>query len=514
MEKCPYVHRSNEGPSKCTWYPGADLKTSPHHHVESKPEPKILNSILEHVGNTPLVRLERLSKSEGVKCELLAKCEFFNAGGSVKDRIGVRMVEEAERDGRLKPGTTIIEPTSGNTGIGLALAAAIKGYRCIITLPEKMSEEKVNILKGLGAEIIRTPTEAAWDAPESHIGVAKKLNNEIKDSVILDQYGNPYNPIAHYDTTAEELVNQCDGKIDYLVMSAGTGGTITGIARKIKERIPNCQIVGVDPHGSILAEPLDLNTTSATYKVEGIGYDFIPNVLERSLVDKWYKTNDKESFKISRKLIKEEGLLCGGSSGSTMYIALEIAKQLEPGKRVVVLLADSVRNYMSKFLSVEWMKTNGFWDEVGKKKEEDENALLKGFTVEDLVNDLKLPTAVSITPSKSTYRDAVEIMQSKGYDCLPIVNEKGSPIGLVTIGSLLSKLAKGRINANDQLSDGLGMFKFGQTKKKYMVITKDTPLTSLANFFELHSICFVTTSSGEITHVLTKVDLLSYLMKK
>ena len=216
--------------------------------------------------------MERLAKNSGVKCELLAKCEFFNAGGSVKDRIGRRMVEDAERSGRLYPGCTIIEPTSGNTGIGLALAAAIKGYRCIIVMPEKMSQEKVDVLRALGAEIIRTPTSAAWDSPESHISVAIRLSREIKDAVILDQYSNPGNPLAHYDGTAEEILESCDGKIDMLVAGAGTGGTISGTARKIKQKCPDCIVVGVDPFGSILAQPEELNETDVTgYQVEGIG---------------------------------------------------------------------------------------------------------------------------------------------------------------------------------------------------------------------------------------------------
>jgi len=212
-----------------------------------------MNTILENIGNTPMVRINHITKVEGVTCEVLAKCEYFNAGGSVKDRIGRRMVEDAEKSGRIKPGDTLIEPTSGNTGIGLALAAAVKGYKMIITLPEKMSQEKVDVLKALGAQIIRTPTEAAWDAPESHIGVAKKLNKEIPNSHILDQYSNPSNPLAHYDGTAEEIIDQCGGKVDVVVLTAGTGGTITGIARKLKEKVPNVKIVGVDPDGSILA---------------------------------------------------------------------------------------------------------------------------------------------------------------------------------------------------------------------------------------------------------------------
>jgi len=318
----------------------------------------IYDSILDHIGKTPMVRLNKIPQSEGIQCEMVAKCEFFNAAGSVKDRIGLNMVEEAEKQGRLKKGDVLIEPTSGNTGLGLALTAAIKGYRCIITLPMKMSQEKISVLQALGAEVIRTPTEAAFDSPESHIGVALKLNKEIKNSHILDQYVNPANPDAHYHYTAEEIWSQCQGKIDMIVLTAGTGGTITGIAKKLKEKNPKIIVVGVDPVGSILADPE--HDKVGSYKVEGIGYDFIPDVLNRSLVDQWVKTEDKESFILSRRLIREEGLLVGGSSGSALFGALKAAKNLKKGQRCVVLFADGVRNYMTKFLSNSWMLENGF----------------------------------------------------------------------------------------------------------------------------------------------------------
>jgi cystathionine beta-synthase len=350
-----------EGPVKCTWTPNSTEKC-PHLSTPFNPHPndKIQNTMLDCIGHTPMVRVNKVGKEYGLKCELLAKCEYFNAGGSVKDRIGKRMLEDAEKTGRVKPGDVIIEATSGNTGIGLALACAIKGYRLIITLPEKMSQEKVNTLIALGAEVIRTPTEAAFDAPESHIGVARKLNKEIPNSHILDQYANPSNPYVHYEETAEEILYQCDGKLDMIVLGVGTGGTITGIARKLKEKCPSCIVVGVDPHGSILARPETLNTTSVSYKVEGIGYDFVPIALDHQVIDRWIKSEDKDSFNMSRKLIREEGILCGGSSGSLFAAAMIAAKDLTEDQRCVVLCPDSIRNYMSKFLSDGWMSDNGF----------------------------------------------------------------------------------------------------------------------------------------------------------
>tara|TARA_Y100000590_G_scaffold321150_1_gene363594 strand:+ start:817 stop:1767 length:951 start_codon:yes stop_codon:yes gene_type:complete len=314
----------------------------------------IYKNILDAVGNTPIVKLDKVGSS--LKCNLLGKCEYFNPGGSVKDRIGKNMIEEAEKDGIIKPGDTLIEPTSGNTGIGLALAAAIKGYKMIITMPEKMSKEKEVVLKALGATIVRTPTEAAWDAPESHIGVAKKLNKEIPNSHILDQYANNNNTLAHYNFTATEILKQLDGNIDMLVAGVGTGGTITGIAKKLKEEIPKIKIVGVDPYGSILGGGDEIYP----YHVEGIGYDFFPDVLDNDLIDDYIKINDKDSFHMAKRIIKEEGLLVGGSSGGAVWAALQTAKQLDNGQNCVVILPDSIRNYLSKFVDDNWMKKNNF----------------------------------------------------------------------------------------------------------------------------------------------------------
>jgi len=503
-----------EGPVKCTWHLGTTEK-SPHEHKPVVPKPKIMNTILDNIGNTPLVRINKIAEAEGIKCELLAKCEYFNSGGSVKDRIGKRMVEDAEKSGRIKPGDTLIEPTSGNTGIGLALAAAIKGYKMIITLPEKMSQEKVDVLKALGAQIIRTPTEAAWDAPESHIGVAKKLNSEIPNSHILDQYANPSNPLAHYDGTAEEIYEQCEGKLDMVIISAGTGGTLTGIARKLKEKIPNVKVVAVDPVGSILAVPESLNGAITSYKVEGIGYDFIPVVLDRTtdLVDKWYKSVDEESFIMSRRLIKEEGLLCGGSSGTAMAAAIKAIKDfnLGPNHRVVVILPDSVRNYMTKFLNDDWMKTNGFIDKKAQEQQKQEIEQYHGATIKDL----NLPDAVTVN-EKTTASECLEIMAKGGYDQVPIVDSNKGLLGLISVGSLLSKTKKGRVGPSDPVTNAMSVF---NTKRPFQEITVDTKLADLQKFFEKNSYAVVTAKESGATKpvvkkIVTKVDLLTYLMKQ
>jgi cysteine synthase len=314
----------------------------------------IVNNICEAIGNTPIVKLQRVGQE--FDCEFYAKCEFMNPGGSIKDRIAHEMIAEAEKSGRIKPGDTLIEPTSGNTGIGLALAAAAKGYKAVITMPEKMSQEKQVVLEALGATIYRTPTEAAWDAPESHISLAKRLQQEIPNSHILDQYSNPANPGAHYAHTAQEIIDDMGDNLAMIVIGVGTGGTVTGVAKRLKEFNPNIRIVGVDPYGSILGG----GTEVKPYLVEGIGYDFFPDVLDNKLIDEYIKTADKESFQMARRLIKEEGLLIGGSSGAAAWAAMQVAPTLKAGEKCLIILPDSIRNYLTKFVNDDWMAEQRF----------------------------------------------------------------------------------------------------------------------------------------------------------
>jgi cystathionine beta-synthase len=420
------------------------------------------------------------------------------------------------------------------SGIGLALVAAVKGYRCIITLPEKMSAEKVSVLRALGAEIVRTPTEAAFDAPESHIGVAKRLQQEIPNSHILDQYGNINNPLAHELGTAEEIWEQVEGKIDAVVAGAGTGGTITGIARGLRKHNPDVTVIAADPVGSILALPESLNTSHEGYKVEGIGYDFIPDVLDQQIVNTWIKTDDKTSFTLARRLIKEEGILCGGSSGSALAAMVEALTKTnpelnQPDKTVVVVFPDSVRNYLTKFIDDTWMVNNDF--------------VPAPITSKDAkIRDLNLKPVVTVTADQ-TAEAAMEVMREKSFDQLPVLADANSKrlVGLVTLGNLLSHISRGWATPSTPVRDIMFDFtkmkeivtesseigsiatergpetKGKPRKKKFEEVTLDTPLNALTRFFEHNSAALVTErqpdGSLKVLHVVTKVDLLGYLVK-
>ncbi|CAL8080907.1 unnamed protein product [Orchesella dallaii] len=499
-------------PSKCTWHQNASKTKDPSPHSKDNRDAtaSVLPNILHQIGNTPMVRLNKIPQARGIKCDVYVKCEFFNAGGSVKDRIALRMIEDAEKAGEIKPGYTIIEPTSGNTGIGLALAAAVKGYKCIIVMPEKMSNEKVDTLRALGAEIVRTPTSATFDAPESHISVSWRLHKQIPESIILDQYRNPGNPLAHYDTTAVEILEQCGGKVDMVVCGAGTGGTVTGIGRKVKESLPTCKVVGVDPEGSILAEPESLNKSSITaYEVEGIGYDFIPTVLDRSVVDKWYKSNDKESLQLARSLIREEGLLCGGSSGSALSCALKAIEDadLKAGQVCVVILPDGVRNYMTKFLSDQWMMER---DLLPQK-----DITHQYWWWDTTVASLRLEAPLTILPDVPV-QEAIDIMKRKGFDQMPVVDANGVILGMVTLGSLLTRVISKKIEYKDPVEGAL----YRQFKK----VSLNMPLGKLINLLHTHHFALVTHSQIQyagvnkdekkkevIIGIVTQIDLLHYI---
>ncbi|XP_058445427.1 cystathionine beta-synthase-like protein [Malaya genurostris] len=498
-------------PSRCTWAVGTE-QSSPHYHQALTAPAKVLGTILEAVGNTPLVKLNKIPQAAGLKCNLYAKCEFLSPGGSVKDRIGLRMIEEAERKGLLKPGCTIIEPTSGNTGIGLAMGAAVKGYKCLIVMPEKMSNEKVDTLKALGATVIRTPTEAAFDSPEGLIAVAQRLEKEIPNSIVLNQYTNAGNPLAHYDGTGSEILDQLDNKVDMVVVGAGTGGTVAGIGRKIKEVNPNCEIVGADPEGSILAEPEVLNKTDVSfYEVEGVGYDFIPTVLDRSVVDRWIKFNDQVALPMARRLIAEEGFLCGGSSGGNVAVALEAAKNLKEGQNCVVILPDNIRNYLTKFVSDNWMEARQFKSSTNVHDHKWWNTS---------VASLNLTTPLTVT-SDLCIREVIGIMKRDNVNQFPVIDQEGAIKGMVYLPNLMSKLLNRLASPSDPTSkaifkqfvkidrsDNLGHVSRILEKDPFvLVVQKEKRYTDTDNFQLNETVVGIVTQRDMLDYISTVEDL-------
>ncbi|XP_058793885.1 cystathionine beta-synthase-like [Phymastichus coffea] len=426
--------------SKCTWKPNA--ADSPHRVTCRQPTDwkNVMPNILHAIGQTPMVKLNRLPKSYGINCEVFAKCEFMNPGGSVKDRIAFSMIENAEKRGILRPGCTIIEPTSGNTGVGLALAAAAGGYPCIIVMPERFSEEKSRIAQALGAKIVRSRFDAAWDGPEGPFGVAQTLQRETPNSVILDQFANPDNPLVHYNQTSIEIWEQCNGKIDYLVGGIGTGGTITGIGRKFRELSPSTKIIVASPTRSFRDNKC-LDPEDQIHHVEGIGISFVATTTDLNIVDMQVNTEQKECLNLARELSKQEGLLCGGSSGAALSAALNVAKDLPANKRVVVILPDTIYNYMTQFVADSWMEWKNFLDPPKPLKTNE-------WWWDLPVSEISLNKPI-VLPNDSTCEKALTLLPEEGIHRVAIVDENGCINGFVTRNKLLSGLISGEIKSSD-----------------------------------------------------------------
>ena len=452
-------------------------------------------NILELIGNTPLVKINKVTA--GARCLILAKLEYLNPGGSVKDRIGVVMIDDAERKDLLKPGGTIVEPTSGNTGMGLALTATIRGYKAIFTIPDKMSEEKRRLLRALGARVVIAPTNVPPDSEESYYNVARRIARETPNAYMPDQYTNSNNPLAHYNTTGPEIWKQTDGKVDVVVIGMGTGGTITGVGKYLKERKPAVKVVGVDPEGSIFYPRFSkIERPICPYKVEGIGEDFMPKTLVFDYVDEVIPVSDKDSFLTARRLAREEGLLVGGSAGAAMYAALQIAGKLPKDKVVVVLFPDTGRSYLSKMYSDEWMLELGYI-EGGREGRITVDAILSAKPPE-------VPAMIAVTLNDSLAK-AVELMRKHDVSQLPVI-EEGHVLGTVYDDTVMKKLLTREAS-------------LGQPSQEVM----DAALPSLdsrADISELYKQltaghnAVVVVRDGKAVGVLTKMDVIAHLSKR
>jgi cystathionine beta-synthase len=439
-------------------------------------------TILQSVGRTPLVRLRRLS--EGLQAPVYAKLESLNPGGSVKDRVGVAMVTEAERRGWLRPGGTIIEATAGNTGVGLAMAAAVKGYRCIFVLPDKMSSEKVLLLKAYGAEVVITPTNVAPDSPESYNGVADRLAREIPGAWRANQFANLTNPDVHYRTTGREIWEQTEGRVTVFVAGVGTGGTISGVARYLKEQNPEVKIVGADPEGSVLS-----GGAPHAWKVEGIGEDFVPKTFNSQLVDDWVRVSDAESFHSARALARREGILVGGSSGTAVAAALRYARRLGADQLVVALCADTGRNYLSKCFNDDWLAEHHLLLSVEAP-----------HSIGDLLRTRGPRQLVTIRPD-ATAASAIELMQTSGISQLPVLDD-GKPVGSVqeiTLARVLHDHADpGQVAVGEIMAKPLPQ------------LDVSVHLDEAYRLLMAGNTGILAVSEGKVVDIITRIDLIQY----